>query len=68
MMWAAIVVFTSTAECDAFTEAHRLQEQHPAQCILIEQDYAHLETVRRPIPRPLAPFTSPRPRPRPTWR
>ena len=66
-MWAAIVVVATAVECNAFNEAHQLQEQYPLQCILVDLGtHAELDTIRRPAPRPLAPFTSIRPRPRPT--
>lgn len=65
MTYAAILVFASALDCAAYVEAHGLQSQHTVQCVLIEPDYAHLDAIRRPMPRPLAPLSSPRPRPRP---
>lgn len=63
MKWAAIVLFSTTADCDAFVEAHDLQAEHSVQCVLIEPDYSHLDKIRRPAARPLAPPIRPRPRP-----
>ena len=64
MSWAAILVFGSALDCGAYVEAHGLQDRHAVQCVLIQPDYSHLDTIRGP--KTSAPATSPRPRPRPT--
>ena len=55
MKWAAIVLFTSPALCDAFVEEHQLLEAFPQQCVLIEPDTFAPMTSIRPQPKPQPP-------------